>query len=141
VLTDLFTVISHMRSSYETNRWLLDMRLPDKSWVTEQSHLSSSLCDQEWRDVATAFMNIAVWNDMVKTWRAADPIMRLKPSVKLGSEEAGGLSAMRASLISACGQAAESIRPLALPTIGHDDPLAQLFRDARDTGESEPRAG
>jgi hypothetical protein len=129
VLTDLFTTIGHMKSSYEIKGWLLAMPLPDQAWQQERGQLSQSLTDQQWRDVATAFMNVAVWNDLMRTWRETDLLARWKGKARLADNDEEGLSSMRASLLQTCGQAAESLRPLALPTIDQDDPLAVFFRD------------
>jgi hypothetical protein len=132
VLTDLFTIISHLKTSYDTKSWLLRMRLPNQAWLDEQSQLSSSLGDQQWRDVAAAFMSVALWNDLMETWLVSDPVMRLKSRVKLSEDEDQGLSSLRETLLQACAQAADSVRPLALPTIPEDDGLAQVLRDTRD---------
>jgi hypothetical protein len=131
VLTDLFTTIGHMRSSYEVKGWLLAMPLPDQAWQQERAQLSQSLTDQQWRDVATAFMNVSVWNDLMRPWRETDLIARWKGKARLPDNDEEGLSSMRASLLRTCGQAAESLRSLALPTIDEDDPLAVFFRDAQ----------
>jgi hypothetical protein len=130
VLTDLFTIIGLMRSSYETKGWLLAMPLPEQAWQQERGQLSQSLTDQQWRDVATAFMNVAVWNDLMRTWRETDLIARWKGKARLSDDDEEGMSSMRASLLQTCGQAAESLRPLALSTIDQDDSLAVFFRDA-----------
>lgn len=136
VLTELFTNIGHMQSTYEIKGWLLNMRLPDHAWLQERSHLSTVLTDQQWRDVATAFMNVAVWNDLMKTWHDTDPLSRWKPKAKLSDDDTEGMSTMRASLIQTCGQAAEAIRPLALPSIGDDDPLSVFFQKAKDVDQN-----
>ena len=131
VLTELFTIIGHMQSSYQIKGWLRDLLLPDHAWLQERSHLSTTLTDNQWRDVATAFMNVAVWKDLMKTWRKGDPLARWKPKANLSDNDAEGMSSMRLMLIQTCGQAAKAIRPLALPSLAEDDPLAAFFQEAK----------
>lgn len=133
VLTELFTIIVHMQTSYEIKGWMLDLRLPDQAWLHERSHLSATLTDGQWQDIATAFMNVVVWNDLIQVWREADPLARWKPKAKLSDSDEEGMSAMRATLIQTCGQAAEALRALALPSISDDDPLAAFFQRAKGT--------
>jgi hypothetical protein len=138
VLTELFTIIGQMQGSYQIKGWLLDLRLPDHAWLQERGHLSTVLTDDQWRDVATAFMNVAVWNDLIQTWREADPLARWKPKVKLPDSDTEGLSPMRAMLVQTCGQAAEAIRPVALPSISDNDPLAAFFQKAKSADKASP---
>jgi hypothetical protein len=135
VLTELFTVIGHMQSSYQIKGWMRDLRLPDHAWLQERGHLSTALTDGQWRDIATAFMNVAVWNDLMRTWRQGDPLARWKPKANLPDSDSEGMSTMRLMLIQTCGQAAEAIRPLALPSLADDDPLATFFQRAKKADE------
>ena len=132
--TELFTIIVHMQTSYEIKGWMLDLRLPDQAWLHERSHLSATLTDGQWQDIATAFMNVVVWNDLIQVWREADPLARWKPKAKLSDSDEEGMSAMRATLIQTwLGKQPRRSGLLALPSISDDDPLAAFFQRAKGT--------
>ena len=135
VLTDLFTVIGLMKATYDSKAWLLDIELPEAAWQQERGALSEILDDRQWRDVATAYMNIAVWNDLIRALRKGDPLSRIRPHAKLADGSDEGLSGLRDTLIQTCGQGADSIRPIALSSIDDDDSLAVFLTQASEPGE------
>ena len=132
VLIDLLAVITHMKATYESEAWLKGLSLPDGAWLEERHTLSEALDDNSFRNVASVFSSVAAWNDLVQALQASDPLSALAPRMRLKKSSDEGLSGLRDTLLSASGQAANSIRPLALPSIRDDDPLAVLFRQAHE---------
>jgi hypothetical protein len=144
VLWELLEVITYMNGTLESNGWLADVRLPHEAWLQEQGRLSGFLDDAEWRMVATAYMAVAAWNSLAAASHRANPLRGIDRTIKLDPNATGGLVAVRRRLLPGAGRAAEALRPVALPSAGRDEDLAQFFQramahdDARATSEPTP---
>lgn len=131
VLLDALGMLSMLRSTQETERWLTDLRLPVSSWRQYGEHLAGVLDDQQFRDVGAAFTLALSLNEIVVAGGSALVFQR---TVRVRANN--GLGESRDEAISACSHAMRTLLPLALPTVDKSDELYRLVQSELQRAES-----
>lgn len=139
VLLDALSVVSHLRSTYETGRWATRIRLPTGAWRAHGPHLSQTFDDTQFRHVGATFSMVENFNALVA---ASDRYWLFAPTIKL--KPGSGLGEMRDELLVSTSDALADLLAIAMPTLEPGDPLrklvAEIPADAVKASGGTPRA-
>jgi hypothetical protein len=138
IVLDLISMLALLKAARQTGRWWNALQLPATAWDSHSEALSRVLSDEVWRTVGSTFAGAAAWNDLVLGARRYYWVMPRLNLRRLGLVE------MHDALREGAAEGLHSLLPIALPTIGEDDPLQDLAKAAleppawMDTPEGAP---